>query len=229
MAVLSVPELAKRLSVNESRARLLVQSGRIPARRVGGRWVIEEADAAQYRRGVPAGRPLSERSAWQLAWNAWGDAPRGMSAVDRDLSPVERHRLKQRLERLHGSSDPLPLVCSLLAKRAEKVELSSSPADLKDLREDQRLRLSGVSHRSSGLLSNLEVEAYVNRRDYDALIRDWFLVVSSPGQRPNVILHIANDVPEQLPPLLIAADLAERPGAREQQAAREILRRIHAD
>lgn len=224
---LSVPELAKRLHVNESRARLLVQSGRIPAQRVGGRWVIEEADAAQYRSGAPAGRPLSERSAWQLALNAGSDAARGPS--ESDLSPVERHRLKQRLGRLRESPDPLPLVCSLLAKRAEKVELSCSPADLGELREDPRLRLSGVSHKASGLLSNSEVEAYVNRKDYAALIRNWFLVKPRVGQRPNVILHVANDVPEQLPPLLIAADLAERRGVREQQAAREILRRIHAD
>ena len=128
-----------------------------------------------------------------------------------------------------GSPDPLPLVCSMLAKRAERVELISSPGDLGDLREDPRLRLSGVSHRSSALLSTSEVEAYVKRKDYDALIRSWFLVKPRPGQRPNVILRIANEVPEQLPPLLIAADLAERPGVREQQAAREILRKIHAD
>lgn len=53
-------------TVNESRARLLVQSGRIRAQKVGGRWVIDEADAAHHRAGVPAGRPLSERSAWHL-------------------------------------------------------------------------------------------------------------------------------------------------------------------
>ncbi len=49
------------------------------------------------------------------------------------------------------------------------------------------------------------------------------------GKRPNVILHVATDVPDELPPLVIAADLAERPGVREQEAAREIIRRINAD
>ncbi len=56
--------------------------------------------------------------------------------------------------RLLQSSDSLRLVCSLLAKRAEKAEFSSRPADLAELREDPRIRFSGVSHPESGLLSN---------------------------------------------------------------------------
>lgn len=71
--------------------------------------------------------------------------------------------------------------------------------------------------------------SYLSRKDFDALIRDWFLVKPRPGQRPNVVLHVAEDVPDELPPLVIAADLAERPGIREQEAAREIIRRIHED
>jgi len=222
---LSVPELAKRLNVNVSRARLLVQSGRIPAQQVAGRWVIDEADVGRYRPAAP-GRPLSERSAWQLIRHA-----RNAAAHDpaEDLDPVERYRLKQRLHRLQDSSDPLNLICSLLAKRAEKVEFSSSPADIAGLREDPRLRLSGVSHPDSGLLSSSELEAYVSRKNFGELVKDWFLLKASAGQRPNVVLHVADDVPDELPPLLIAADLAERPGFREQQAAREILRSMRAD
>lgn len=222
---LSVPELAKHLNVNESRARLLVQSGRIPAQKVAGRWVIDEADVSRYRPAAP-GRPLSERSAWQLIRHA-----RNAAAHDpaEDLDPVERYRLKQRLHRLQDSPDPLNLICSLLAKRADKAEFSSSPADIAGLREDPRLRLSGVSHPDSGLLSSSELEAYVSRKNFGELVKDWFLVKASAGQRPNVVLHVADDVPDELPPLLIAADLAERPGFREQQAAREILRSIRAD
>jgi hypothetical protein len=216
--------LAKRLNVNESRARLLVQSGRIPAQQVAGRWVIDEADVVRYRPAAP-GRPLSERSAWQLIRHA-----RNAAAHDAvELDPVERYRLKQRLHRLQDSSDPLNLICSLLAKRAEKAEFSSSPADIAGLREDPRLRLSGVSHPDSGLLSNSELEGYVSRKNFEALVKDWFLVKAAAGQRPNVVLHVAEEVPEELPLLAVAADLAERPGFREQQAAREILRSIRAD
>lgn len=223
---LNPAEAAQRLKISERRVRTLLREGRIPAQRVSGRWVIDESDVSRYRPGTPAGRPLSERSAWQLIRHARNLAAHGVK--DPDLSPVERHRLNQRLRRLQESPDPLVLVCSLLAKRAEKVELASTPADIAEMREDPRLRLSGVSHPESGLLSNSEVEAYVSRKDFEALIRDWYLVRPGSGQRANVLLHVAEDVPEELPPLVVAADLAERRGVREQEAAREIIRRIHA-
>jgi excisionase family DNA binding protein len=222
----SVPELAKRLNVNESRARHLVRSGRIPAQRVGGRWLIDEADAARYGSGAPAGRPLSERSAWQLMLHARNAAVH--ASADSGLSPVEKHRLKQRLQRLEASPDPLRLVSALLARRAERQEYLLSPEDIADLREDPRLHLSGVSHPDSGLLSNSEIEAYVDRDNVMPLVRDWFLVKASAGRRPNVVLHVASEVPDVLPLLSIAADLAERPGAREQQMARELIGRISA-
>ncbi|MCT9870866.1 helix-turn-helix domain-containing protein [Paenarthrobacter aurescens] len=224
---LSIPELAKRLNVNESRARQLVQSGRIRGQRVGGRWIVEEADAAQYRPGKPAGRPLSERSAWLLMSCFWDDSPRHSLLEHLDPSPVEKHRLKERISRLQDSPD-LPELLAWLANRAEKFEFSSSPSDIAELREDKRIHLSGVSHPRSGLLANSEVEAYVQRDDLRDVVKDWFLVEPYPGKRPNVILRAAERVPSELPPLVVAADLAERPGVREQQAAREILKSIHA-
>ena len=86
-----------------------------------------------------------------------------------------------------------------------------------------------MSHPDSGLLSNSELEAYVSRKDFEAVVKDWYLVKARAGQRSNVLLHIAEEVPDELPPLVVAADLAERPGVREQQAAREIIGSIHAD
>lgn len=225
---LSIPELAKRLNVNESRARQLVQSGRIRGQRVGGRWIVDEADAVQYRPGKLAGRPLSERSAWQLMSCFWEDSPGRSLLAYFEPSPVEKHRLKQRINRLEESPDLLKLLAAWLANRAEKFEFSSSPDDIAELREDKRIHLSGVSHPRSRLLANSEVEAYVRRDELKDVVRDWFLVESIPGKRPNVILRAAEQVPDELPPLVVAADLAERPGVREQQAAREILRSVHA-
>lgn len=226
---LSIPELAKRLNVNESRARQLVQSGRIRGQRVGGRWIVDEADAVQYRPGKPAGRPLSERSAWQLISCFREDSSRPSLLDDFEPSPVEKHRLKERINRLQDSSDLLKLLAAWLPNRAEKFEFSSSPDDIAELRGDKRIHLSGVSHPRSGLLATSEVEAYVRRDELKAVIKDWFLVEPFPGKRPNVILRAAEQVPDELPPLVVAADLAERPGVREQQAAREILRSVHAD
>lgn len=226
---LSIPELAKRLNVNESRARHLVQSGRIRGQRVGGRWLVDEADASQYRPGAPAGRPLSERNAWLFALaasNAWEDAESDFLVR---VSPVERYRLNQRLQRWEDAAFSFPLLLSLLANRADRLEFSAGRGDIPELTKDPRLRPSGVSHPESGLLANSELEAYVSRSDVGALVRDWFLVEAKPGLRANVVLHVANDVPDELPLLVVAADLAERPGAREQEAARELVRSIRAD
>jgi excisionase family DNA binding protein len=225
--ILSPAEAAERLKISERRVRALLEEGRIPAERVSGRWVIDEAAVSQHQPGGPAGRPLSERSAWQLICHARNDAVHGVDG--RGLAPVERHRLKQRLSRLQDATDPLSVIRSMLVKRAEKAEFSSSPADLMELREDPRIRPSGVSHPDAGLLSNSELEAYVSRRDFEAVVKDWFLVKAAAGQRPNVVLHIADEIPEELPLLLVAADLAERPGVREHNAALDLIRRIHAD
>lgn len=217
---LSILELAERLGVSPARARAIVASGNIKAERVGSYWVVDESEVAKYQPRV--GRPLSELNAWRMVrYSADGHLP--------DAHPMEKSRLRDHLMSLKYAADPGAKLCSLLAKRAEKAEYSSSPADLAALREDPRVRLSGVSHPDSGLLSNSEVEAYVSWKDFEALVKDWFLVKARAGQRPNVVLHVAADIPDELPLLLIAADLAERPGVREQEAAREIIRRIHAD
>jgi excisionase family DNA binding protein len=216
---LSVPEVAKRLGVAESRARVLVASGRIPGQRVGGRWVIDELDAANYRK-LAAGRPLTEQGAWQFIRAIQYPS----EVLGEDLHAVVRHRLDHRIRRFHEAADPVAFVVSLLARRADKVSMSASPGDLLALREDARLRLSGVSHANSALLSGLEIEAYIARHDVCGFIDDWFLLPAKPGLRPNVTLRAAEVVPDEIPGLALAADLAERPGSREQQAAFEIIR-----
>ena len=192
----------------------------IKAERVGNHWVVDESEVAKYQ--PRAGRPLSGMNAWRIA----NYAADGHIA---DIHPMEKSRLRRHLVSLLEAPDPASKIRSLLAERAEKFEFSSSPADLADLREDERIKLSGVSHPASGLLSNSELEAYVSRKDFEAVIKDWFLVKARAGQRANVLLHVAEEIPDELPPLVVAADLAERPGVREQQAAREIIGGIHSD
>ena len=216
--MLSVSQLARLLQVTDARARSLVASGAIHAERVAGRWVVADADAAAYRRKV--GRPLSRQNAWRLAAVSEGCQVAGAHST-------EVARLHEHLKSLDGLGDPLPKLRTLLANRAEKVELSVSPADLAELRRDTRLRLSGVSHPMSGLLANAEVEAYVDREDFEALVREWLLVTPAGLQR-NVVLHIADSLPADLPVLLVAADLAERSGVREQGAGRTIFNRLRA-
>lgn len=160
---------------------------------------------------------MSPRNAWLLI-----QAGSGLTAEMAGVAgpaPIERCRLNQRLQRLAEASDPLNLLLSMLARRADKLEVSAARADLAGLIVDPRLRLSGASHPASGLLSNAEVEAYADTSDVEGLIKDWFLTGAAAGGRPNVLLHVMDDVPQKLELMAIAADLAERSGVREHQAA----------
>jgi hypothetical protein len=225
MRLISIPEVAERIGVAESRARFLVSSGRIRGQQVGGRWVIDDSDATNYRK-ASAGRPLTERGAWQFI-----DAAQDSSLISAmNLSAVERHRLRGRIARFQESADPVTFLFSLLPNRADKILLSANPSDLAGLRNDRRLRLSGVSHPASGLLPSAELEAYTTRHDLPGLINDWFLVPAMPGMRANVVIRAAAAIPDaEMPSIVVTADLAERPGPREQQAALETIRRVLDD
>jgi hypothetical protein len=86
--------------------------------------------------------------------------------------------------------------------------MSASPRDLGALRDDSCLQLSGVSHPDSGLVAGPEIEAYVARAALPGVIKDWFLVPRSPGGRPKVLLHAADVLPYEIPPVAVASDLA---------------------
>ena len=63
--LLSVGEAARRLGLNDTRVRLLIRQGRIPATRIGARaWAIREADLERFSRRraprQPPRQPLRE-------------------------------------------------------------------------------------------------------------------------------------------------------------------------
>jgi excisionase family DNA binding protein len=219
--LISVSQAAERLGVSDRRLRVLLAEGRIPAQRVGRQWVVDTIDLARHQGTRAAGRPLSRRSAWLLICDGSG-LTSDMAGIARP-APVERYRLKQRLQRLTEDPDPLNLLLSMLARRADKLEVSAATADLAGLLMDPRLRLSGVSHPAAGLLSNAEVEAYMDARHVEALIKDWFLTRVTAGRQPNVLLPVMEDVPQELGLMAIATDLAERGGVRVRQAAQAII------
>ncbi|HVW30995.1 MAG TPA: helix-turn-helix domain-containing protein [Acidimicrobiia bacterium] len=104
MAVeMGVDEAAAQLGLSQHRVRYLIHSGRLPARRVAGRWLVERADVERLAEGRSPGRPLSPRVAWGLiALLDRGDAPW--------LSAPERSRLRARM-RAAPSLDQLARAC----------------------------------------------------------------------------------------------------------------------
>jgi hypothetical protein len=138
-----------------------------------------------------------------------------------DSPALRADRYLSMINRLRSSDRPEQLLAAWFAKRAEPRSCNVQPEDLEDLRNDPRISVSGVSHVASGLLSGREVEGYVSRSQMGSLTRE-FLLTSAPPGKGNVLLHLADNV-DDLPLAFVAADLADRPGIRERQAARALL------
>ncbi|GAB1642816.1 hypothetical protein [Krasilnikovia sp. MM14-A1259] len=237
MRQISVAEAADRLGVGVARVHQRIADGSLPAERIGSQWVIGEAALVPVAESRP-GRPLSRRSAWAVV--ALSEDNRG---ILESLAAAERARARARLHRLlasfsspaAGSSEAQVQECAellraLLRNRAERRLYRASPRDLPDLREDGRVRLSGLSHSRSGIASGDLVEGYLDADDVDALADDHLLSPVAAGQQANVVLHVVSGnslgVMGGIAPLLLAADLAEHRGPREEFRAAEILREI---
>ena len=207
---IELAEAARMMGVSAVRARQLAREGRLRARRVGGRWLV---DAASVPSAPRRGRPMSPRIAWALV-----QISRGGSADW--IEPRESYRLRKALDRLVADDEPELLLRSWLAARAERELLSASEVDA--LHADARLVLSGLSDERSGLSAAANVEAYVRAEDADAVRRDHLLV--DAGSNANVVLHVSPLLPDRpVLVLLLAADLADHDGPRELARARELI------
>lgn len=216
MVQVSVREAADRLGLSPQRVRHLIAQGDLPALRVGGHWVVAEADLRQVRR---VSRPMSARIAWALAALLDGEPVHG-------LAPREVSRLRERARQLEADRDGrTALVNSWMARRATVHRSSAAAADLADLRADPRFHASGVSDPRAQLSAAAEVEGYVAPTHLKAVADDFLLVTRPTGVAAgaNVILREHDVGGRTVPALAVAADLLERSGARESAAAQRIL------
>ncbi len=136
-----------------------------------------------------------------------------------------RSRFRQLASRLGESERPERLLADWFAVRAPKHSYRADPADLSELRRDDRLTLTGVSHPSSTLQSGHEVDAYVGPDDLPNLVNEW-LLVDDASHRPNVTLRALPGRPSTVPLAMVAADLADHYGTRETAAARTLIRSL---
>jgi hypothetical protein len=121
----------------------------------------------------------------------------------------------------------------MLANRAVRQVFRANTRDLRDLRADARLVLSGLSDPRAEIAAGDIVEGYVKQADLGHLIRDYLLtqaVDQASRQQANVVLHASiRPVPRPAPLLLIAADLADHRTPREESRAVEILNDLTAN
>lgn len=204
---LSVREVSERLNVSVQRVHAMLAAGELHGRRVGGVWLLDEAQLLKPRK---LGRPMSARTAWA--------AVLGAREVDW-LSPSERSRLLRRLNRLHDDPNPAQLLATWLNGRAGAVDFSAPEPDT--LIADPDLVRSGISDARAGMSGGRGSEFYVQPGTLRQVIRRHLLVEDPGGQVRLREAWVPLEAP--VPLLLLAADLADRGRPREMRRAAELI------
>lgn len=225
MASVSVAQAAERLGVSVPRIHQRIADGSLVAERIGSQWVVDERSLLRVQERRKAGRPLSARSAWAViavsasSRGAVAGAARVRQQLDRLLEPAAE--LVADDESVRDLAVSLRLV---LRNRAQRRLFRAAPADLADLRRDNRWAML-VDLGASGIAS-ADVEGYLGESYIDGLLKDYLLV--DADRDANVILHVIPDGqnPYRDSELRLAADLAEHRGPREEARAVELLHEL---
>jgi len=212
---MSSAEFAQQRGISERRVLQLIKQGDVRARRSGGRWFI---DAQELNKRANLCRPMSPVMAHSLILMISG------SSGQSDLDPVQMHRLKKHLAELQAHQHPAWLLSSWLRKRGEVISLSAKPIDLKKLKSDHRVFLSGLSDPRSGISAIDFAEGYIDKKNVRKL-KDEYLLIESDV--PNVILRMIDlKLERPLPIGLVLADLADHNGPREDAQVARLLRQL---
>ena len=223
----AVSDVARELRLDPSRVRALIASGGLRADKIGGRWLVD-SDSVEARRREPSapGRPMAPRNAWALLLEA-SDEP-----VPEDVDPVARWRRRQALQN-HG----LVALRARLERRARVHRLWALPGELRALRADEGIVLSGSSAAGAlklGLAAPDAVDAYVPADRLDAIAREYGLEDAAASQA-NVILravpHDAWVLDERriAPRAAVALDLASYADPRSARVGLRLLKRLERE
>ncbi len=218
MGLVGVREAAGRLGVSPRRVRQMIADRRLPARRVGRAWAIDE-HAVKPSARRPAHRPWKPASAWAvLAAADSGQAPPQMPAH-------ERHRARER------AAEGLHVVAGRLSERAERRCFYAHPADLVRILEDPGAVRAGPSAAADygiDLVGTGPEEAYVSESALARIVAACH--IEERSERPNLVLRVVADADWPFPqgaevvPLVVAAvDLLESDDERARRAAEQIL------
>ena len=212
---MSSAEFAQQRGISERRVLQLIKQGDVRARRSGGRWFI---DAQELNKRANLCRPMSPFMARSLILMISG------SSEQSDLDPVQMHRLKKHLAELQAHQHPAWLLSSWLRKRGEVISLNAKPIDLKKLKSDHRVFLSGLCDPRSGISAIDFAEGYIDKKNVRKL-KDEYLLIESDA--PNVILRMIDlKLERPLPIGLVLADLADHNGPREDAQVARLLRQL---
>lgn len=192
--MLTVSEAAERIGVSDRRVRAMIAAGRLPAQQILGRWAVAD-DAVSTFTDRPAGRPLSQRSAWQVLGYLTGTVRR---------LPA---RLEQRVLALDTVEHPEKALVAWTASRGKVARLSGSSESMAGLEADPRF-VAGGDRAFTDLESQSPLRGYVDAADLDDVIAEHGLIDSSAD--PTAVLRVVSDI-AAIPRTPARANLASAP------------------
>lgn len=227
---MSVGEAAERLGVGVARIHQRIADGSLRAQRIGSQWVVDELSVLRVAERKDPGRPLSARSAWAIIALAEGDedALAALAAAERSRAKARLAELLALVVRAPKSEQDVRRVASALRlmfrSRAERVCRSAVDADLPRLREDRHWE--SITNPAMSGIASLDVEGYLAAADVEVVARDFLLMPAEADA--NVVIHVLPEGQKSYADskLLLAVDLAERRGPREELRAAQLLREI---
>lgn len=216
--MLSSREAASALGISVQRVRMLARAGRLPAAKVGHRWIVERLPSGDRVRR--SGRPMSSDSAWAALALISGSRPHWIHA-----SSVSR--LRRRLQHPEWTLRAL----ERSQARAKVERLRFLPSDLVKIRAEGGLVLTGLSALTPEfdiVEVHDRIDAYLNSGKLQSLKQRY-----RPAQgasEGNVTLRVPNRpwilAFPRAPAAVVAADLLEDQDARVSRAGRAALRRL---
>jgi excisionase family DNA binding protein len=154
----SVDEAAARLDVSPRRVRAMIAEEKLPAEKLGGRWVLA-AETLDGFNSHPAGRPMSEKSVWCVL--------RYLSGVQ-SLTTLPS-RLRTRVRELLDKENAEQILRGWAARRASSMHMWASAEELKSLLDDARVVISG------GLCSEEPACVYIDTAEGVNIVREYGL------------------------------------------------------
>ena len=220
MKLWSSRDAAEELGLSAQRVRALAGAGRLKARKVGSRWLVEPVASDREPR---AGRPLSSAIAWAILAQLSGARPGW-------VHPSALSRLKRRMR------DHEWVLQSLQHSqaRARVVRWRALPADLpKILRKATIVRtgLSALTKEIDIVPTRDEIDAYVEGNMLSFIEKQF--QPAKESDEPNLTLRVPTQpwilAFSRTPLAVICADLLLGPDPRVSRAGREALRKLLHD
>lgn len=179
---LDVTEASSLLGVTSQRVRDLIHDGALPARRVAGRFVVDEYALLLLAENRSPGRPLSPRNAWGLiSLLESGHAP--------DLMSADRSKLRRRLRDHPNLGD----VARWTRRRSVLERLHVHPGALRRAITFPGAVRTGASAQGHDVIDPARAEIYLPRAKLAALRRQLHAEPVDSQQRDraaNLIVHI---------------------------------------